>query len=219
MKVGKITSYVRVKAISDEQQLRLTDRKRASIVQAAVEEFRSRGYGAASMNRIAELAEVSKRTLYRHFDGKEALFEAITEQIMVLVENTQYAEFDPEVDLAKQLSAIAKTEMQLISSEPIQALARAGLSRVIGEPDAARSIDHDRFIERLIEWLKDAKSAGHFRKMRDFEFAALQFSGLLQAFAFWPPIVRGEEAVTARSINKIAKESVRMFMARYEADE
>ncbi|HCT25152.1 MAG TPA: TetR family transcriptional regulator, partial [Stenotrophomonas sp.] len=43
---------------------RLTDRKREAIVRAAVEEFRASGYEATSMDRIAEVAGVSKRTVY-----------------------------------------------------------------------------------------------------------------------------------------------------------
>jgi len=203
--------------VEHETGTRLTDRKRASIVEAAVEEFRSRGYHASSMNRIAELAEVSKRTLYKHFDSKEALFDAITEELMVRVAGVPYSDYDPEGDLEEQLSAVARAEIEFIASEPVQALARAGLSRVIGEPEVARSIDHDRFLQSFVRWLKQAKSAGQFPEIRDVEFAALQFAGLLQAFAFWPPIIRGEEPLTTRRRNKIVKETVQMFLARYEA--
>jgi TetR/AcrR family transcriptional regulator of autoinduction and epiphytic fitness len=57
----------------------LTDEKRAQIIDAAVAEFQELGFAGASMDRIAARAQVSKRTVYRHFDGKEALFRAILE--------------------------------------------------------------------------------------------------------------------------------------------
>lgn len=60
---------------------RLTDRKRDAIVRAAVEEFRASGYEATSMDRIAEAAGVSKRTVYNHFPSKEALFSMILEEL------------------------------------------------------------------------------------------------------------------------------------------
>ena len=203
--------------VGETSELRLTDRKRAAILQAAVEEFRERGFYAASMNHIAELAEVSKRTVYKHFDNKETLFEAIIEELMVRVESIPYSDFDPELDLEEQLSAVVRAEVQTMSSEPVQALARAGLSRVIAEPEAARSIDHDRFLQRFIRWLKEARAAGHFPNMTDIEFAALQFCGLVQQFAFWPPIIKGEEPPTTHRRRKIVKETVQMFLARYEA--
>ncbi|PTS76575.1 helix-turn-helix domain-containing protein, partial [Stenotrophomonas sp. HMWF023] len=60
---------------------RLTDRKREAIVRAAVEEFRSAGYEATSMDRIAAVAGVSKRTVYNHFPSKEELFALILEEL------------------------------------------------------------------------------------------------------------------------------------------
>lgn len=203
--------------MSSEIETKLTDRKRASIVEAAVEEFRKRGYYASSMNRIAELAEVSKRTLYRHFDSKEELFDAIIDELMQRVDEIPYREFDASEDLAEQLAEVAKAEIAFMSSDAIQASARAGLSRVIGEPEAARSIDHDRFHKRFIGWLKQAKSAGCFREMHDIEFAAQQFAFQLQAFAFWPPIIRGEMKLSTRRRNKVVDETVRMFLDRYES--
>ena len=52
---------------------RLTDRKRAAILEAAVAEFRESGYEATSMDRIAASAGVSKRTVYNHFPTRDAL--------------------------------------------------------------------------------------------------------------------------------------------------
>ena len=51
--------------------------KRGAVLRAAVQVFLSEGYGAASMDRIAAEARVSKATVYAHFGSKEALFAAI----------------------------------------------------------------------------------------------------------------------------------------------
>lgn len=59
---------------------RLTDRKRAAIVDAAIEAFLASGYDATSMDRIAAHAGVSKRTVYNHFPSKDALFVAILQK-------------------------------------------------------------------------------------------------------------------------------------------
>ncbi|MFN3193098.1 MAG: TetR/AcrR family transcriptional regulator [Aureliella sp.] len=203
--------------MTQASELRLTDRKRAAILGAAVDEFCDRGFYAASMNRIAELAEVSKRTLYKHFESKETLFEAIVEELLVRVESIPYRDFDPDQDLEEQLAAVVRAEVQIMSSEPVQALARAGISRVIAEPEVARSIDHDRFLLRSVRWLKQAKAAGHFSEMKDVEFAAQQFCGLVQQFAFWPTILKGEGPLTPHRRKKIVGETVQMFLSRYGA--
>lgn len=51
--------------------------KRAAIVEAACKLFLESGFGATSMDQIAAAAEVSKRTVYGHFESKEALFEGV----------------------------------------------------------------------------------------------------------------------------------------------
>ncbi len=54
--------------------------KRDAITEGATEVFLANGYGAASMAQIACAAGVSKQTVYAHFGGKDALFEAIIER-------------------------------------------------------------------------------------------------------------------------------------------
>lgn len=51
--------------------------RRSLIVEAALEEFASRGYEAASMGRIAEAAGVSRTVLYDHFPAKQALYVSL----------------------------------------------------------------------------------------------------------------------------------------------
>ncbi len=49
-------------------------RKHKAILAAARRLFLDKGYGASSMDEVAEIATVSKRTVYVHFGSKEALF-------------------------------------------------------------------------------------------------------------------------------------------------
>ena len=51
--------------------------KHRQILDAAHTLFLEMGYGATSMDAIAEQANVSKRTVYSHFGSKEALFSAV----------------------------------------------------------------------------------------------------------------------------------------------
>lgn len=52
-------------------------RKRKQIVDAALTAFLEQGYADSSVNRIAEDAGVSIKTLYRHFETKDELFSAV----------------------------------------------------------------------------------------------------------------------------------------------
>ncbi|MBM3298672.1 MAG: TetR/AcrR family transcriptional regulator [Deltaproteobacteria bacterium] len=55
---------------------------RSRILKAALEEFSERGYHAATIDSIAERAEIAKGTVYRYFKTKESLFTALKEDTM-----------------------------------------------------------------------------------------------------------------------------------------
>lgn len=52
----------------------LPEEKRRRIVDAAVDEFGSRPYATASLDRVVERAGISKGSLYQYFDGKADLY-------------------------------------------------------------------------------------------------------------------------------------------------
>ncbi|HXF27670.1 MAG TPA: TetR/AcrR family transcriptional regulator [Bryobacteraceae bacterium] len=58
--------------------------RRETIVHAALDEFIERGFAAARMEDIASRAGVAKGTIYLHFKDKEALFEGIVRQEILL---------------------------------------------------------------------------------------------------------------------------------------
>jgi AcrR family transcriptional regulator len=58
---------------------RTKDLTRGQIMDAAYGLFRRRGYTRVNVDAIAEAAGITKRTLYSHFDSKDALLEAVLE--------------------------------------------------------------------------------------------------------------------------------------------
>lgn len=52
------------------------------ILDGAMQEFMASGYAAASMDRIAAAAGVSKPTLYKYFQDKEGLFIALIQKLV-----------------------------------------------------------------------------------------------------------------------------------------
>lgn len=59
----------------------LNPEKRKVILSAAQEVFLRDGFAGASMDELATVARVSKMTVYRHFQSKEALFEGVLREI------------------------------------------------------------------------------------------------------------------------------------------
>ncbi|MGH2711888.1 MAG: TetR/AcrR family transcriptional regulator [Actinomycetota bacterium] len=59
--------------------------RREQLIDVAREVFAERGYVAASVEEIAERAEVSKPVIYEHFGGKDGLYQAIIGREMGLL--------------------------------------------------------------------------------------------------------------------------------------
>jgi len=59
----------------------LMEQKRSAIVAAARRAFLDSGYAQSSMDGIAELAKVSVKTIYRHFENKDELFSAVMQAV------------------------------------------------------------------------------------------------------------------------------------------
>lgn len=110
---------------------RSADVTRKRILDAAYVAFRRRGYARIGVDDIAAAAKVTKRTLYYHFDSKDALLAAVFERQHELAIQT-WDSF--AADLARQpRRMIAKLFDDLIrwSSQP--RWAGSGFSRVASE--------------------------------------------------------------------------------------
>ena len=97
--------------------LRLSERKRLSIIEAAKDEFLQRGFPATSMDQIARRAQVSKRTVYNHFASKEALFSTIVKETFTWFEESLALPYNPKAAIDKELSKLAQKEVDLLLSE------------------------------------------------------------------------------------------------------
>jgi AcrR family transcriptional regulator len=62
------------------QQGEKSQRSRAQILNAALKLFSHHGYGATSVQDIAEKAKVSKGNVYHHFPDKETIFRALLDR-------------------------------------------------------------------------------------------------------------------------------------------
>jgi AcrR family transcriptional regulator len=72
----------------------LPEEKQSQILDAAAEEFAENSYETASINRIIELAGISKGSMYYYFEGKADLYETVVEnatrRLMALVGDFEF---------------------------------------------------------------------------------------------------------------------------------
>ncbi|HZC98334.1 MAG TPA: helix-turn-helix domain-containing protein, partial [Bradyrhizobium sp.] len=82
---------------------------KARILDAAQRIFLQRGYQSASLDEIAERAPASKPTIYAHFPGKEALFEAVVARVVAGL--TNFEGFEPRGRTVQDKLASLGTEI------------------------------------------------------------------------------------------------------------
>lgn len=198
----------------------LTMRKKNAIVAAAVDEFLEKGFAAASMDSLAKRAEVSKRTVYNHFDSKEALFEAIVMQLMTRQAEMVNIVYDPQQSLEAQLREFAGKELALLKSERFIELARMLMAEFLRVPAMAQQIMSrlDTQLNCLRDWVAAAMADDRLQAA-DPDLAADQFIGLIKAGAFWPQLLKGAPLPDEQHCQQLVDDAVLMFMARYASEQ
>ncbi|MEX0286483.1 MAG: TetR/AcrR family transcriptional regulator [Paracoccaceae bacterium] len=193
----------------------LSESKRENIVTAAILEFREQGFLGANMTRIAKRADVSSRTLYKHFESKDALFSEISD---IMIERNHCMEpvpYDPQRDFAEQLKDALWRYMDVITDETAIGLNRMVLSELIRDLDRSRKFfaeteTHDYPIKRLIA---EAMEAGVIHK-EDPAYATDQLLGLVKSFLYWPEFFLGQ----GNRSKKVMDDCVALFLAYYDRD-
>lgn len=195
---------------------RLTDRKREAIVRAAVEEFRTAGFEATSMDRIAAAAGVSKRTVYNHFPSKEELFSHILEALWASSIASVDLPYRTDVALDEQLRQLLMQKLALLADPNFIDLARVAMAEIIHSPERAQGIVC-RMGEKeggVTAWIRAAIADGKLANV-DPDFAGHQLQGLVKSFAFWPQVTLGQPPLGDAESKRVADAAVEMFLGCY----
>ncbi|MEO6918094.1 MAG: TetR/AcrR family transcriptional regulator [Collimonas sp.] len=196
---------------------RLTDRKREAIIQAAIAEFRSNGFEITSMDKIAARAEVSKRTVYNHFPGKEELFAEILTQLWESSADQMALSYRADRPLREQLYELMQSKMRMLSDNNFLNLARVAIAAAIHSP--ARTQDMITRISQREEgvniWISAAQADGRLKAV-DPAFAAHQLQSLLKTFAFWPQVTMDQQPLPEAMQQQVLDSAVDMFLGYYQ---
>lgn len=195
---------------------KLTELKREDIIKAAVSEFRSNGFRATSMDRIAETARVSKRTVYNHFANKEALFQSITQELCDNATQVSHHPYDPNTAIETQLRTIAEQEMALLTSDEFLSTVKMITSESLASPDLTRE-KFENIQESsigVVKWIKKATKDGKL-SVTDPIMAGKQFLALIEVFALWPQLYGVKPTPSKNEQKRVIDSTVIMFMNTY----
>lgn len=177
------------------------------------------GYDGTSMDRIASVAAVSKRTVYNHFTTKEALFQEITEaQFGVLVQGSKAPAYDSSRALDDQLADYGHQLVALFSSESYLNGARLLLMERLRAPE--REVNIEELLTHresgLDAWIAAAVADGKLAVQHPL-MAAQQFFALLKAFALWPQLFGTQSPLSGDQIEQVVDSAVKLFLHGYAA--
>jgi len=197
---------------------------KARILDAAQRVFLKKGYQGASLDEIAEVAPASKPTIYAHFPGKEALFEAVVARVLEGL--TNFGGFEPKGRTVQDKLASLGSEVVERFIEETLGITRATIAEAERFPALSRHVHEagrDQAAAAVSHVLTDATltlsrgSKGPFGPKRSLTTAQIFMDLILL-----PMLMRalmGEGAKDLRSeLPTFVRERVSFFLAACEAD-
>lgn len=189
--------------------------KRAAILRGGQAVFVERGFAGATMDAVAQAAQVSKRTLYHHFASKEALFQAIVAEFLSAQDRGEAPVYRPGADLRDDLRRFARLEMYLIDADERRGLSRLLTGTFLHDPGfGVRTHGQHDPQAAFIAWVEAAVTDGTV-KVSDAGLAARVFYGLVQGAVTWPALIT--DGASLRGSGELLDEIVEVWLARYGA--
>jgi TetR/AcrR family transcriptional regulator, mexJK operon transcriptional repressor len=191
--------------------------KRAAILDAAMALFPSRGYDGVSVDAIAQMAGVSKLTVYSHFTDKEALFgAAVTECCAQMLPHRLFVP-DPKLAVEAALFEIARAFMDLMMDERTISLHRVMISQA-GQNSRLAEVFFGAgpraTLQEMESFLRQAGAAGSLR-VDDPSRAAEHFLCLLKGVRHLRVLVGLCNVPTPAERDEHVHEVVQVFLRAY----
>jgi AcrR family transcriptional regulator len=154
------------------------------ILAVASELFLAEGYGATSIEAVAQRARISKRTFYHRFPDKAALFEAVVRRIVQNLRPPAGTPLYDEGSLEEVLRRLARLTLRAALTPMAVALNRLMVAEAQRFPElaaiAAREGSLAEAVGRIAALLEHEVRAGRLAIARP-EFAAAQFFQIVMA--------------------------------------
>lgn len=201
-----------------DKKLTRSELKRQAILEAAKRAFQERGVQNTSMDELAALAQVSKRTVYNHFASKEALIMELIGTLWQQATQAPSGTYDSGVDLQQQLCALIGAEIAVICSREYIELNRVALDYFFHRPEALREemekfAIHETGIKR---WIIAAQADGRLREL-DAEIASGQIHNLIKGSCFWPQFMQVMPLLDSGEQRALAERTAALFLDHYRS--
>ena len=182
------------------------EESRAAILKAAVQEFAREGVAGARTDAIAQSAGVNKALLYYYFKDKEALYQAVLDNVfrgvLAAIRNALTQELPPK----EKLCAYVRAHFDYIASNPLyQRLVHAEFLRAGKDPSRLQRVAKHFFrpiFADLTLLLREGTESGDFRPVDPVHFIPSMIAVIVFYFTTAPimKVVTGFDPISSERI-------------------
>lgn len=166
------------------------EESRAAILKAAVHEFAREGVAGARTDAIARFAGVNKALLYYYFKDKEALYQAVLDEVFSGVRSTVHNALSQQLPPRKKLEAYISAHFNYIASNPpYHRLVHAEFLRASRDPSKLQRVAKQYFrpvFSELSSLLKEGAESGDFYPVNPIHFIPSMISVIVFYFTTAP---------------------------------
>nr|WP_306173945.1 TetR/AcrR family transcriptional regulator [Pseudoalteromonas shioyasakiensis] len=188
--------------------------KQNDVLCAAIQEFAQNGLLGTTMETIAKQANVSKRTLYKHYANKNALFDDVVALLLQRFSQLHKYQYQADVDIYEQLKELAKVCLSLGNDENYLTLSRIVIIESMRDKEQAARLE-EQFLEcekGLLTWFEQAHQAGVLNDVPA-DIAASFFYGGLKNMGYWEQVIMWKPALDEASLEQLIDLTSRFFVS------
>lgn len=136
------------------------EKTRQGIINAAHEIVRTEGIDALSIRTLAEKVDYSPSALYKYFNNKEEIIEALRVEGWNRMQTIFESRLDPSLDSPRKLVKASLAYLELGDQYP--ELYQLMFNSSVGAPDNIKAIEDDPRFKVLTDMIKEGVKSGEF---------------------------------------------------------
>lgn len=191
--------------------------KRTAILEAATHLFLSNGLSDTSMDAVAERANVSKQTIYSHFQNKENLFMELMNDMCTNSECPMSNADTFNASPKEVLTTVGNSFLSMITSQQGSALFRFVIAESSRSPKIAEIFYQNgpqKNYVRLAEYFETLNKEGSFN-IQDPQQASINFFSMIQGKNHLKSLLN-MPAPTDNEIQQHVRNTVSFFIKSYQ---
>jgi TetR/AcrR family transcriptional regulator len=182
------------------------EQSRAAILKAAVREFAREGVAGARTDAIARSAGVNKALLYYYFKDKEALYQAVLDEVFTGVRAAIEHALSQDLPPQERLKAYVRAHFDYIASNPLYPrIVHAEFLRAGKDPSRLQRVAKQYFqpiFVNIAALLKEGEKCGEFRAVNPVHFIPSMISVIVFYFITAPimKVMIGRDPLSPESL-------------------